>query len=245
MHLSIQHPSIQLTVSSSNHISSQRTICLSICLTIHLTFIHRCIPPLSCFNSFRYSIYLAILSSLVCPSSHPFILYIFDDPLSCPGPGDARTFLEHVAIVGPAPLLTLILLAHPHRHRVCLHRDRVPPECILHHHPGLGHILLVPVLPVGAALGALQPQLEHTAVHGGHHAQEQEHVDHPQLPQLYLPCHRVLGVRPASLNEGVGEGRKEGRAWVGADRTPHSLIFSARMGSHYPGWRVGARRMQI
>lgn len=57
-----------------------------------------------------------------------------------------------------------------HRHWLRIHRHCVPPECVLYCHPGLGHILPIPVLPEGASLGPLQPQLEHTTVLGGHPA---------------------------------------------------------------------------
>lgn len=106
-----------------------------------------------------------------------------------------------------ASLLTLISPARARRHRLRLHRDRVPPEHLLRHHPGLGHVLPVPVLPVGAALGALQPQLEHAPVYGRHYAQEQEPVAHPQRQQLHLARHRVLGVRQPRRRGQGGRGR--------------------------------------
>lgn len=72
---------------------------------------------------------------------------------------------------GCASFLTRVRFARlARRHWLRVHRHRVPPECVLHRHPGLGHLLPIPVLPAGASLGPLQPQLEHTAVHGGHPA---------------------------------------------------------------------------
>lgn len=144
-------------------------------------------------------------------------------------------------VEGTASLLMLTLLVHPHRHRLCLHRDRVPSECILHHHPGLGHVLPIPVLSVGAALGTLQPHLEHTLLYGGHYAQEQEPVDHPQHQQLHIPCHRILGVRPASL-------RKEGGCGWGQRGQPASSSSPQGCGSHCLGMGlglVGGRWIQI
>lgn len=127
----------------------------------------------------------------------------------------------------------LLLLAHTHRHRLCLHCDRVPPEHLLCHHPGLGHLLLVPVLPVGAALGTLQPQLEHTPVYGRHYAQEQEPVGHAERQQLHLACHRVLGVRPASWKAG-------GRMWGGCrEDSPLPQLLPRNVVVTILAWVVG------
>lgn len=153
-------------------------------------------------------------------------------PLKVPGGCRGLPF-GYVDTVGLAFLLMRIWLVHTHRHRLRLHRDRVPPECILHRHLGLGHILPVPVLPVGAALGALQPHLEHALLHGGHDAQEQEPVDHSQHQQLHLPCHRVLGVRPASLREGGG------RLGGGREDSPRPHLLPSDAGVSILGWDRG------
>lgn len=177
------HPSIYPTNQMSIHQFNIQFSYLSVHLTIHLP-IHSLIyspPHILQFiqashlsnHSFTYPcIQLSIHFTNICWS-------MLRGPFWPQAWGCHSLPCEYVDMVGLASLLMLILLVHPHRHRLCLHRDRVPPECILHHHPGLGHILPIPVLSVGAALGTLQPHLEHTLLYGGHYAQEQEPVDHP------------------------------------------------------------------
>lgn len=150
---------------SSYHLSIYSSF-IDLSLSMH-TLIHPTIPSNSPF--FHLSIYPFIQSSIhstnICWSLLKGLLW--PQAMGC------HFFpFEYVDMVGLASLLMLISLAHTCRHRLCLHRDCVPPECILHHHLGLGHILPVPVFPVGAALGALQPHLEHTLLLGGHYAQE-------------------------------------------------------------------------
>lgn len=80
------------------------------------------------------------------------------------------------------------------RYRLCLFRDRVSSEHLLHRDPGLGTLLPVPVLSAGASLGQMQAALEHGELRRGHGPQEQDNVAGSQHHQLYLPCHWVLGV---------------------------------------------------
>ena len=80
------------------------------------------------------------------------------------------------------------------RYRLRFNCYRLTAQHLLHRDPGLGLILPVPVLPARAALGQVQPALEHTELRGGHPTQEQDSLAGRQLYQLHLPRHRVLGV---------------------------------------------------
>lgn len=80
------------------------------------------------------------------------------------------------------------------RYWLRFHRDRLSAQHLLHRDLGLGPVLPVPMLPARAALGQVQPALEHAELRGGHAAQEQESVDRHQHNQLHFARHRVLGV---------------------------------------------------
>lgn len=80
------------------------------------------------------------------------------------------------------------------RNRLCIYRHRFSAEHLLHRDFGLGTLLPLSVLSARASLGKMQSALEYRALYRGHSTQEQDPLAGSQRHQLYLPCHRVLGV---------------------------------------------------